>query len=139
MIRRPPRSTLFPYTTLFRSSELDRVFEIAVIDSCPRKLEIRNVSGADVGVAMENAEEQTARVTRNGSGPNEAQERNGENQSNAVEESQPRGKWSRDQQDQRQADSDFPPPPLTHIQRLRQGNHHHKTGHADYDGRHIQP
>src|SRR5260221_2342743 len=23
MIRRPPRSTLFPYTTLFRSSELD--------------------------------------------------------------------------------------------------------------------
>src|SRR3712207_7125300 len=25
MIRRPPRSTLFPYTTLFRSQELDRV------------------------------------------------------------------------------------------------------------------
>src|SRR2546429_5177281 len=25
MIRRPPRSTLFPYTTLFRSYELDRV------------------------------------------------------------------------------------------------------------------
>src|SRR3712207_7044175 len=24
MIRRPPRSTLFPYTTLFRSAELDR-------------------------------------------------------------------------------------------------------------------
>src|SRR5689334_24788669 len=24
MIRRPPRSTLFPYTTLFRSSELQR-------------------------------------------------------------------------------------------------------------------
>src|SRR5256885_8626189 len=24
MIRRPPRSTLFPYTTLFRSSRLDR-------------------------------------------------------------------------------------------------------------------
>src|SRR5258707_12629642 len=28
MIRRPPRSTLFPYTTLFRSSEhLGRIFE----------------------------------------------------------------------------------------------------------------
>src|SRR3712207_8888537 len=27
MIRRPPRSTLFPYTTLFRSRELARVFE----------------------------------------------------------------------------------------------------------------
>src|SRR3989442_15517007 len=26
MIRRPPRSTLFPYTTLFRSHELDAVF-----------------------------------------------------------------------------------------------------------------
>src|SRR2546428_7038328 len=25
MIRRPPRSTLFPYTTLFRSIDLDRV------------------------------------------------------------------------------------------------------------------
>src|SRR3712207_7225746 len=30
MIRRPPRSTLFPYTTLFRSFELtqDQVFEV---------------------------------------------------------------------------------------------------------------
>src|SRR3712207_8104657 len=26
MIRRPPRSTLFPYTTLFRSGHLDTVF-----------------------------------------------------------------------------------------------------------------
>src|SRR5258707_7760791 len=28
MIRRPPRSTLFPYTTLFRSSALARVFAV---------------------------------------------------------------------------------------------------------------
>src|SRR2546421_8332001 len=28
MIRRPPRSTLFPYTTLFRSTA-DRIFELA--------------------------------------------------------------------------------------------------------------
>src|SRR2546430_11885685 len=27
MIRRPPRSTLFPYTTLFRSKQLDALFE----------------------------------------------------------------------------------------------------------------
>src|SRR2546429_9602906 len=27
MIRRPPRSTLFPYTTLFRSKKIDRVDE----------------------------------------------------------------------------------------------------------------
>src|SRR3712207_9273839 len=39
MIRRPPRSTLFPYTTLFRSDELSRVDpEIAgvVVDELTR-------------------------------------------------------------------------------------------------------
>src|SRR5256885_10126617 len=30
MIRRPPRSTLFPYTTLFRSFDLRRVFECGI-------------------------------------------------------------------------------------------------------------
>src|SRR5256884_9770389 len=30
MIRRPPRSTLFPYTTLFRSLNLDRIDAIQV-------------------------------------------------------------------------------------------------------------
>src|SRR3712207_7486233 len=29
MIRRPPRSTLFPYTTLFRSGEIERAFRRA--------------------------------------------------------------------------------------------------------------
>src|SRR5256885_7993356 len=29
MIRRPPRSTLFPYTTLFRSVEMDREVRVA--------------------------------------------------------------------------------------------------------------
>src|SRR3712207_9589806 len=28
MIRRPPRSTLFPYTTLFRSAEQDQVADV---------------------------------------------------------------------------------------------------------------
>src|SRR2546426_2074522 len=28
MIRRPPRSTLFPYTTLFRSKQLAAVFDV---------------------------------------------------------------------------------------------------------------
>src|SRR2546425_7057974 len=32
MIRRPPRSTLFPYTTLFRSGRLGR---IRVLPACP--------------------------------------------------------------------------------------------------------
>src|SRR5690242_21510032 len=30
MLRRPPRSTLFPYTTLFRSSRLDESRQIAI-------------------------------------------------------------------------------------------------------------
>src|SRR3712207_9277591 len=30
MIRRPPRSTLFPYTTLFRSEDVDALVQIAV-------------------------------------------------------------------------------------------------------------
>src|SRR2546430_11852213 len=33
MIRRPPRSTLFPYTTLFRSEVLFEIFEGAAIYS----------------------------------------------------------------------------------------------------------
>src|SRR3712207_9183451 len=32
MIRRPPRSTLFPYTTLFRSHPFDRVDEVVEPD-----------------------------------------------------------------------------------------------------------
>src|SRR5256885_7422070 len=32
MIRRPPRSTLFPYTTLFRSQELSKVEDLVVIE-----------------------------------------------------------------------------------------------------------
>src|SRR3712207_8735840 len=32
MIRRPPRSTLFPYTTLFRSAELDAAGRFARAD-----------------------------------------------------------------------------------------------------------
>src|SRR2546427_5897868 len=31
MIRRPPRSTLFPYTTLFRSVDLDHLGEIHTV------------------------------------------------------------------------------------------------------------
>src|SRR5258708_28053532 len=47
MIRRPPRSTLFPYTTLFRS--LLRVHEIA-------ELEARVRIGLRRGVALERGE-----------------------------------------------------------------------------------
>src|SRR3712207_7290990 len=35
MIRRPPRSTLFPYTTLFRSPHHDGPDDLALLDSTP--------------------------------------------------------------------------------------------------------
>src|SRR2546427_1914135 len=31
MIRRPPRSTLFPYTTLFRSVEIERAADVVAV------------------------------------------------------------------------------------------------------------
>src|SRR2546425_9780548 len=36
MIRRPPRSTLFPYTTLFRSRRYDRARYLAVVAALRR-------------------------------------------------------------------------------------------------------
>src|SRR2546422_9537966 len=40
MIRRPPRSTLFPYTTLFRSLALDRKWHRARLDPAILRLRI---------------------------------------------------------------------------------------------------
>src|SRR5258708_13825646 len=39
MIRRPPRSTLFPYTTLFRSLSLS-TFNVVVLDEVDRMLDM---------------------------------------------------------------------------------------------------
>src|SRR3712207_9366284 len=42
MIRRPPRSTLFPYTTLFRSENGDLIVEIGRVEAVvPRKEQSR--------------------------------------------------------------------------------------------------
>src|SRR5258708_27596368 len=41
MIRRPRRSTLFPYTTLFRSGARQRRPQLCVVHAVPRVLEIR--------------------------------------------------------------------------------------------------
>src|SRR5260221_2226790 len=44
MIRRPPRSTLFPYTTLFRSYDLERLWrEAKRIDVAPSGSDISNL------------------------------------------------------------------------------------------------
>src|SRR3712207_9172075 len=48
MIRRPPRSTLFPYTTLFRSAEGGQPCEEArgAADTCPRRRPAQEGAGA---------------------------------------------------------------------------------------------
>src|SRR5205809_3151170 len=54
MIRRPPRSTLFPYTTLFRS--------ITVVGSAPPDLRLRPLRtvGSGLGCASKRSEEHTS-------------------------------------------------------------------------------
>src|SRR5438270_8757724 len=37
LIRRPPRSTLFPYTTLFRSSQIQRIAGSEIVGVCDRE------------------------------------------------------------------------------------------------------
>src|SRR3712207_8488965 len=40
MIRRPPRSTLFPYTTLFRSGVDDTLYDVDDVDLVLRRLQL---------------------------------------------------------------------------------------------------
>src|SRR5258708_25146766 len=49
MIRRPPRSTLFPYTTLFRSREGDGVAQPRLIGGFPHPSAIANHNHAHGG------------------------------------------------------------------------------------------
>src|SRR5687768_17914890 len=55
MIRRPPRSTLFPYTTLFRSSpivgELERVRHLR-IHQCRTLVSVQSAQGGGDGAAL---------------------------------------------------------------------------------------
>src|SRR2546425_2948693 len=49
MIRRPPRSTLFPYTTLFRSLEIERLKKrfggVTAVDGVSLRLEAGRIYG----------------------------------------------------------------------------------------------
>src|SRR3712207_7621231 len=55
MIRRPPRSTLFPYTTLFRS--VDLVGDLTVLDLAVRRLdEAEGVHPAERGQRADQAD-----------------------------------------------------------------------------------
>src|SRR2546430_6699312 len=57
MIRRPPRSTLFPYTTLFRSVAIS-------VTRLPRRSggnDAANISGVRINATFENASQKSAR------------------------------------------------------------------------------
>src|SRR5256885_9959015 len=51
MIRRPPRSTLFPYTTLFRSYEVGAVSSLAGIYRSPFEA-VRRIRDVDIEVGI---------------------------------------------------------------------------------------
>src|SRR5690348_17455251 len=53
MIRRPPRSTLFPYTTLFRSEVLDWLADLRkVIDEFPGRVLLAEVDTSPEKIAQ---------------------------------------------------------------------------------------
>src|SRR5258708_26156063 len=73
MIRRPPRSTLFPYTTLFRSLVVARRMEIAAALHIHAAVVIirrhhlaharaRDHLGADIGVLVEHLDRKSTRL-----------------------------------------------------------------------------
>src|SRR5688572_31787370 len=63
MIRRPPRSTLFPYTTLFRSSLVGLAFGGITRDppACGRRIDSRQDS-ADLRTGHSRSEEHTSEL-----------------------------------------------------------------------------
>src|SRR2546425_3994811 len=69
MIRRPPRSTLFPYTTLFRSNALEDNFRLYYYDRGRRQLASASVKAPALGqwhtvrvVALGRSEEHTSEL-----------------------------------------------------------------------------
>src|SRR3712207_9007297 len=84
MIRRPPRSTLFPYTTLFRSQPGEHAADLAVLPLAehdlhpgagPLGLEDLEAAGADVAVAQPDPLEQLLHVLRSEEHTSELQSR----------------------------------------------------------------
>src|SRR5438445_10023142 len=58
MIRRPPRSTLFPYTTLFRSLEIERRLFLQLFNSLPTPGLVLTADGQ----ILERSEEHTSEL-----------------------------------------------------------------------------
>src|SRR2546430_3562598 len=64
MIRRPPRSTLFPYTTLFRSETARKNFQLRRIEAAldPALSIFFRVDENDVELAVKRSEEHTSEL-----------------------------------------------------------------------------
>src|SRR5215204_7307022 len=60
MIRRPPRSTLFPYTTLFRSRQPTAV--VAVLHDSLRELRASRMTIASRSLSLARSEEHTSEL-----------------------------------------------------------------------------
>src|SRR3712207_8290249 len=77
MIRRPPRSTLFPYTTLFRSGRWDAMVGDTVRPGTPLRVRVENAPGAVVRVITDGGEPafKPVRVTRSEEHTSELQSR----------------------------------------------------------------
>src|SRR3712207_7538972 len=74
MIRRPPRSTLFPYTTLFRSRDYDEVALLYLVDAAARDGLGAPLAGLGLGWRVERAAERERGRDRK-STPSELQSR----------------------------------------------------------------
>src|SRR3712207_7398947 len=62
MIRRPPRSTLFPYTTLFRSPEVGEALRVEVPEAvglAPEDVDVRDLHRVDL---LPRSEEHTSEL-----------------------------------------------------------------------------
>src|SRR2546427_5861361 len=62
MIRRPPRSTLFPYTTLFRSERGDGRLRDAVMRRVGRQIHRRQIDDQCVVRRVDRSEEHTSEL-----------------------------------------------------------------------------
>src|SRR5438552_5734756 len=62
MTRRPPRSTLFPYTTLFRSAIPCFIFAGSLMERCGMSTALVNLARALVGWQIDRSEEHTSEL-----------------------------------------------------------------------------
>src|SRR3712207_7785961 len=67
MIRRPPRSTLFPYTTLFRSHHADRQAQVALVLQQVVRVVVQRAEGAEAQPASDVGAQ--SRPSRSGASP----------------------------------------------------------------------